>query len=326
MARVTITEIARRAGVSKGAVSYALNGQPGVSASTRARVLRVAAELDWVPNSAARMLSGARTDTIGLVLARGATREPSVLEFVAGMETVLARHAQVLLLRMASGVDEEVAGYRKWASERRVDAVVVVEVLVDDPRVALLGSLDLPALVAGDPGLAGGLAAVGVDDGAGVTALVEHLVGRGHRTVGWVSGPAHLGRVHVRERAFAAAEGIAVRQHATDLTGGAVDAATRELLGGDDRPTAIVYDGGPAGVAGLSAIGRLGLRVPDDVAVVVWGDSAVCGVTEPALTAVGCDVAAYGAAVGEGVLGLVGGRLRGGMMGAVPTLRVRDSS
>ncbi|WP_214407349.1 LacI family DNA-binding transcriptional regulator [Pseudonocardia lacus] len=326
MARVTITEIARRSGVSKGAVSYALNGQPGVSASTRARVLKVAEELNWVPNSAARMLSGARTDTIGLVLARAAVREPSVLEFVAGLEDVLAKRSQTLLLRLASGAEEEAAGYRKWASERRVDAVIVVEVLVDDPRVALLESLDLPALVAGDPGLSGGLAAVGVDDPAGVDALVGHLVERGHRTVGWVCGPAHLGRVHVRELAFAAADGVAVRQIATDLSGEAVDSATRELLDSPERPTAIVYDGGIAGVAGLSALGRLGLAVPDDVAVVVWGDSAVCAVTDPPLTAVGCDVWAYGAAVGEAALGLAGGRRGAAVMGAVPTLRLRGSS
>ncbi|WUK75869.1 LacI family DNA-binding transcriptional regulator [Kribbella sp. NBC_00359] len=66
MARVTIKEIARRCGVSQGAVSYALNNQPGVSAATRARVLRVAAELEWVPNRAARQLSAARSETFGL--------------------------------------------------------------------------------------------------------------------------------------------------------------------------------------------------------------------------------------------------------------------
>ena len=70
--RVTIRDIAERAGVSKVAVSYALNGQPGVSAATRERIVSIAEELGWYPNRAARALSGARTDACGLVLARPA--------------------------------------------------------------------------------------------------------------------------------------------------------------------------------------------------------------------------------------------------------------
>ncbi len=60
MKRPTIADIARRAGVSKGAVSYALNGQPGVSEATRQRIVAIAQEIGFSPNSAARALSGAR--------------------------------------------------------------------------------------------------------------------------------------------------------------------------------------------------------------------------------------------------------------------------
>ena len=70
--RPTIGDIARQAGVSKGAVSYALNGQPGVSDATRRRILAIADEIGWNPNSAARALSGAAANTIGLALRRPA--------------------------------------------------------------------------------------------------------------------------------------------------------------------------------------------------------------------------------------------------------------
>ena len=68
--RATIADIAEQAGVSKGAVSYALNGQPGVSEATRERILAIAAELGWYPNRAARALSAAHADACGLVIAR----------------------------------------------------------------------------------------------------------------------------------------------------------------------------------------------------------------------------------------------------------------
>lgn len=69
MARVTIDDIAREAGVSRGAVSFALNGRPGVSEATRERILRVAERMNWRPHSAARALGGAKADAIGFVVA-----------------------------------------------------------------------------------------------------------------------------------------------------------------------------------------------------------------------------------------------------------------
>ena len=72
MKRPTIADIARRAGVSKGAVSYALNGQPGVSEATRQRIVAIAQEIGFNPNSAARALSGASARAVGLTLSRPA--------------------------------------------------------------------------------------------------------------------------------------------------------------------------------------------------------------------------------------------------------------
>ena len=91
--RVTIRDIAERAGVSKGAVSYALNGRPGVSDDTRERIISIANELGWYPNRAARALSAARAEACGLVLARPARTlalEPFFMEFIAGVEAELA--------------------------------------------------------------------------------------------------------------------------------------------------------------------------------------------------------------------------------------------
>ena len=84
MSRVTINEIAAMSGVSKGAVSYALNGRPGVSEVTRERILRVARDLGWAPNRTARMLSGSRTDTFGLVILEAMACGKAVVSSTAG--------------------------------------------------------------------------------------------------------------------------------------------------------------------------------------------------------------------------------------------------
>ena len=170
MPRVTIKEIARRAGVSKGAVSYALNNQPGVSEATRARVLKVAEELEWVPNRAARQLSAARSETFGLVLARTAktlSEEPFYMGFVGGVESVLGEKSYALALQVVADLPTELATYRKWAAERRVDGVIVVDLRVDDPRIPLLRKLGVPAVLVGDPSLADGMACVWTDGTTG---------------------------------------------------------------------------------------------------------------------------------------------------------------
>ncbi|MEJ8651997.1 LacI family DNA-binding transcriptional regulator [Streptomyces sp. MS1.AVA.3] len=152
--RPTIKDIARRAGVSESAVSFALNDRPGVSQDTRARVRRVAEELGWQANSAARALSGERAGAMGLVLARPAQTlgvESFFLQLVSGIQEVLSARKIALLFQVVEDLDAECALYRRWWAERRVDGVLVVDPRTEDPRPELLASLGLPAVVVGGP-------------------------------------------------------------------------------------------------------------------------------------------------------------------------------
>ncbi|RPF45091.1 regulatory LacI family protein [Streptomyces sp. Ag109_G2-6] len=150
--RPTIKDIARQAGVSESAVSFALNGKPGVSEDTRARIRGVAQELGWQPNSAARALSGERSGAVGLVLARPAHTlgaESFFLRLVSGIQEVLSAAGTALLFQVVEDVEAECAVYRRWWAERRVDGVLVVDPRTRDPRPALLTGLGLPAVVIG---------------------------------------------------------------------------------------------------------------------------------------------------------------------------------
>jgi DNA-binding LacI/PurR family transcriptional regulator len=103
MKRPTIADIAAQAGVSTGAVSYALSGQPGVSAATRARIVAIAHEVGWQPNVAARSLSVSRAHAVGLVIARPARIlgvEPFFMQFIAGLEAELSARSTALLLQV----------------------------------------------------------------------------------------------------------------------------------------------------------------------------------------------------------------------------------
>ena len=153
--RATIADIAQRAGLSKGAVSYALNGLPGVSESTRQRVLKLAAEMGWRPNSAARALSASRAGALGLVMARPASTlgvEPFFMKLLSGIENTLAARSTALVLQVVPDHDAEVEAYRRWWAERRVDGIFLIDLRIEDKRVLVLEELGLPAVVIGGPG------------------------------------------------------------------------------------------------------------------------------------------------------------------------------
>src|SRR5690625_4568984 len=148
--RVTIADIAERAGVTSAAVSLAVNGRPGVSDATRARVMDIARELHWEPSHAARALAGAPVLTVGMVLARPADvlgAEAFVGAFVAGLQEGLSGRDYSLQMKVLDSPEAEIDTYRRWFGQRRVDGVVVVDLRVDDPRIPALEELAQPAQI-----------------------------------------------------------------------------------------------------------------------------------------------------------------------------------
>lgn len=332
MSRVTINEIARRSGVSKGAVSYALNNRPGVSDETRARILAVAEQLGWAPNRTARLLSGSRTDTFGLILARDPrtlASEPFYMEFVAGLESVLSTRSYALLLQVCVDLASELDTYRKWSSERRVDAVVVVDLRVDDPRLPLLAELELPAVFVGDPSVTGSFLTVWTDDTTAMDAAVAYLVSLGHRRIARVSGLDDLSHVQIRDRAFLAAtsaHGAEGRIHVADFSAEGGRAATRALLQHPGSPTAVMFDNDLMAVSALSALSELGVAVPSQLSVLAWDDSALCEITHPQLSAMSHDVMGSGAHVATRLFDLLDGAPPAAYLDSTPRLVVRGST
>lgn len=333
MQRITIADIARDAGVSTGAVSYALNGRPGVSDVTRRRILEIAENLGWEPNQAARALSGGGAEAIGLVLARSPETlgfESFYMQFIAGIEQVLSIRSFALLLQVVPNLDAEMSTYRRWRAAGRVDGVVVVDPRNDDPRLSLFAGSDaLPAVVVGNPELVSGLTTVWTDDAAAVRESVRYLFALGHRRIGRVSGVAAYGHVHIRDIAFgeevAARGGHSVISRA-DFTPEQGAAATRSLLTASEPVTAILFDNDVMALTGLSVAHELGLRVPQDLSIIAWDDSPLCEAAFPQLTALSHDVTAYGAHVARRLFDRIGGAAPQPFVDATPVLRVRGST
>lgn len=311
--RPTIADIAVRAGVSKGAVSYALNDRPGVSAATRERVLAIAAELGWTANTAARALSGAKADTVGLAVARPARTlglEPFFMEFISGIEGLLAQRSVGLLLQVVPDHAAELAAHRKWWGSRRVDGVVLIDLFDDDDRVPVLRELGLPFVVVGDTRERDDVTCVWSDEVAAMRLVTDYLAALGHRRIARVSGLAAFRHTAQRTAEFhAAAErlGLGEVMLQSDYTDDDSARATRLLLSRSDPPTAIVYDSDVMAVAGMGVAAEMGVDVPRQLSVVSWDDSALCRLIHPPLTALTRDVSAYGAHAARRLLEVVDG-------------------
>jgi DNA-binding LacI/PurR family transcriptional regulator len=330
--RVTIRDIAERAGVSKGAVSYALNGQPGVSEATRERIVSIAAELGWYPNRAARALSAARADACGLVLARPARTlalEPFFMEFIAGVESELASESIALTLQLVRDVREEIEVYRRWWGEHRVDGILMVDLRVDDPRVPELVRLGLPAVVVGGPVENRALPAVWHDEAAVVEEAVQYLAALGHRRLAHVAGVSDFVHTVQRTGAFRrATEALGVHGEVveTDYSAESGARATRKLLSSPEAPSAIVFDSDLLAVTGLGVAQQMGFSVPEDVSIVGWDDSLISQVVHPPLTAITRDIQAFGVAAARHLLATVEGQASGDVETVKGELTTRAST
>lgn len=250
-------------------------------------------------------------DAIGLVLARPARMlgiEPFFMELIAGIEETLASEGRSLLLHVVQDHDSEVNAYRRWARDELVAAVVVVNVLVEDDRLDVLRELGLPTVVVGGPERDAGFAHVYIDNAGAVRGAVAHLVGLGHQRIARVSGPATLAHTHTRTKAFLdecaqlGVQGVVVEGDYTEQSGAR---ATRTLLGRGNRPSVIVYDNDVMAVAGLAAAHEMQVRVPAEVSLLAWDDSALCRLSGPPMSAMSMDVHAIGERVADAVLNLL---------------------
>ncbi|WP_326560545.1 LacI family DNA-binding transcriptional regulator [Micromonospora sp. NBC_01796] len=333
MKRPTIADIARQAGVSKGAVSYALNGQPGVSETTRQRIIAIAREIGFNPNSAARALSGATANAVGLALRRPARTlgiEPFFMELISGVEAELSARSYALTLQIVADPETEIAVYRRWWGERRIDGVFLCDLRVDDQRVPALEELGLPTVVIGGPGHTGRLASVWSDDAAALVETVEYLYALGHRRITRIGGLPGLLHTEIRTEAFTEVSrrlGLdRTRTVASDYTGEEGARVTRRLLSSAERPTALVYDNDVMAIAGLSVAQEMGLSVPTDLSIVAWDDSPLCRLVHPALTALSRDIPAYGANAARQLLAAIAGEPIDGFQDETAHLTPRGST
>lgn len=286
----TIAQVAAQAGVSTATVSRVLAGIGRASPETRERVLAAARALDYRPSGVARSLKLRETRTLGLIVTD--IENPFFPQLVRAIEDA-ARHAgYVILLCNAADDPEREAAYLDVLVERRVDGVIIAASSLGRRHREWLREPPLPVVVVN--GLPAGISvpAVASDNHAGGRLAVAHLLGLGHRRIGYLMAPPRnidapdrlSGAREALASAGLAADSLVVSSGEAGVAGG--ERAMHALLAMAADLTAVFAYNDLMAIGAIRAIREVGRRVPDDISVVGFDDVDIAAYAEPPLTTV----------------------------------------
>lgn len=287
IASTSLDEVARLAGVSASTVSRVLNNISVVKNSTRERVLKAVAELNYHPNLHARTLAGGRSRTLGMIVSN--MENPFFFDIFSALESAAHDSGYEVLVANTGYSPEQLLKSIRLMIGRRVAGLAVIVSEMDPGLIEELSGSRIPAVFfdVGTP--AEHISNIRVNYTKGVERIVEYLHALGHRKLAFIGHHSTLGPTSERERAFVAtverrAPGVEYRTIANQdgLDGGRH--AMRELLDSGFRPTAVICVNDFMAIGALRALRERGLRVPEDVSLSGFDNIRLAEFASPPLT------------------------------------------
>jgi DNA-binding LacI/PurR family transcriptional regulator len=279
----TISDVARQAGVGRGTVSRVLNERANVDPATRARVLAAIRELDFVPNPTARRLSLRRTQTVAVILPFLA--RPSAVERLRGIEFAMVSTGYDMIVFNVETAERRDAVFGDLPRAERVDGLIIVSLSPHASELARILRSGLPTVLVDAHHRA--LPRVVADDVLGGRLATEHLIGLGHRRIGFIGDTPRMplaftssrlrlsgyrramGRAGLVTPAGLIALGDHSRHRASELA--------HRMLSGRCPPTAIVCASDTQAAGVIEGASALGMVIPDDLSVTGYDDLDFAG-------------------------------------------------
>lgn len=323
-----VREVAAAAGVSRQTVSRVLNDHPSIRPATRERVLTAMADLNFRPNRAARMLTTARSRTLG-VLAASASSLFGPASSIDAVEQAAREAGYFVTVAHAASLDRaELGAAIDHLGAQSVEGVIVIapQRAVQEAMAAF--SLSVPSVTLHGAGVAGD-DGVFVDQFEGGRLATRHLLDRGHTRIAHLSGPGDWSEARARRDGFAAQLSEAglepVFSREGDWTAASGAEIGAELLA-EVAPTAVFSSNDQMALGVLHAARLRGLRVPHDLAVVGFDDIPEAAFFAPPLTTVRQDFAELGRRCVARLVALIEGRELAFAEPVAPVLVVRESA
>lgn len=301
----TINDVAKRAGVSRSTVSLVLNKSPLVKDATRDLVEEVIREMNYVPNSNARGLSARVTNNIGVVFMQDYLPNTPLTSYdndqhiglcsfnisngiMAGLQ---GTYYGVITERFCSVADPE--ALPRIIREKRVDGVVVVGTPYSDQFVDNMKKTGLPFVIAGVSSWEETVDSIYADPGEGTEMAVRELIATGHKRICLLNSSEGLRSHQLRYEGFCRAmEGSGLEPmpgwnvYGERNNGKSAREAFQRFWEAGNRPDGIVTANGQSATGIMSYLYEIHVRIPDDISIVSYEDSSICGYATPALTSV----------------------------------------
>ncbi len=309
--RVTLRDVALEAGVSIKTVSRVVNGEPAVNAATAVRVAGVVERLGYRPNELARSLKGQRSRTIGLVISD--ISNPFMASCAQAIEGVAQEHGHALIL-CDSHADLRTEGdYVGLLTQRQVDGLLLVPAHGHNVHLNREHQAGLPVVTLDRPAEGVQADMVLVQNRAGAREATEHLIRHGHERIAFVGDVRNFYTTRKRLEGYKEALKAANLKPAPSLGAHSIELgeeAAKSVLDAPDRPTALFAANILTALGALRAIEHLGLRIPEDVALIGFDDFELAPVLRPRFTLVRQPAAELGRRAAEMLFDRLEGRGR----------------
>ncbi len=290
--RVTITEVAREAGVSTQTISRVLNNRPDVSPETRQRVHQIIARLGYQPNAIARSLVSKRTRTLGLITADFS--DYFFTQVIAGAEVEARKHGYFFMLGSTERNLQDEPEYIRLLTERHVEGILFARPSTEPDNYHLISLLrdGVPVVTTAYHLPGETLTVVDVDNVEGAQQATRCLLEHAHRQVAMITGPTIWKSVNDRTQGYALAleaAGVAFNPDLIaegDWSYESGYRAMRDLLARDRSLSDVFAQNDRMAIGAMRALREAGRRVPQDVSVVGYDDIPVAAYCDPPLTTV----------------------------------------
>lgn len=290
--RVTIRDVAKRAGVSIATVSRVLNQSKPVSEKLRRRILQAVEETGYLPNAVARSLIHKRTGLIGVIIPE--ISNPYFSGLVQGIESVAQKYPYYIMLAVSGKDEERELQLLEIFQSRQMDGIILAAAKWNGRYRDMLSRLQIPHVIIGqrlsDPGIPTAV----IDNRRAAFEAVDHLIRLGHRRIGMIRGPQwDLASGKERFEGYRLAlkkSGLAFRSewapeqenfHIRDGYRG-----MESIHGAKEMPTAVFCACDRMAVGAMQYLDERGIRVPEEVSVVGFDDEELARIVKPRLTTV----------------------------------------
>jgi DNA-binding LacI/PurR family transcriptional regulator len=269
---ITLHDICRETGLSTATVSRVLNNSPLVKEATRKKVQAVMSELNYLPLPSARALAGKRTGSIGII-------SPYVgsgffTDIMVGVDHLAAERGVHVMMSFAHGTGDEINLVTKFIQERRVDAIVLINIDLPGELLKGINKDIIPIISVDSPAIEYGLSSVSMDNKDGAYSMMKHLLEHGYRDIVLFTGPESSYDSGLRlEGCRIAAKEAGVSLPAKNIYSGSfVMESGRELMNTvlkrrKKLPDVIMALNDIMAFGAMAVLREAGLSVPDDIAI-----------------------------------------------------------